>query len=374
MPIISRPFPLSLRRRRYSLLAASVSALAATVLATAAYAQDAGDAVKLDVIEVKGQGGEKGDGPVNAYAAKQSLTAIKTDTPISRTPQSIAVVTKDQMRDQNVQSVAEALRYTPGVLAEYRGASNVRDELFVRGFYDTPRYLDGMFLAGELSYAQVNPYLLELVELISGPASALYGQANPGGLLNMVSKKPTEGPLREVELSVGTNKYLSASFDISDKVPGNSALSYRIAGTGFRSDQQEDFTKKRGYAIAPSLTWSPDEDTKLTVLGGYQYEPHVGFRNFLDAAGTIDPIEGYGYVPRNFMVSDPNYEHFNREQAWIGFELEHAFNDTFTFRQKMRFHQTSMAHRTLVWGSATADPDTGANTLITRSASGGTDK
>ncbi|WP_435655770.1 TonB-dependent siderophore receptor [Brucella pituitosa] len=377
MLLVLRPDIRSLRQVRLLLLTAASTLIFAALQPAEygeAFAEEAAATIKLNVIEVKGRGGERGDGPVQGYVARQSLTATKTDTPIERTPQSIAVVTKDQMQDQSVQSVAEALRYTPGVFTEYRGASNLRDEVFARGFYYIPRYLDGMFLSGELSYAQINPYLLERVELISGPSSVLYGQANPGGILNMVSKKPTDGPLREIEVSAGTNKHVSASIDISDKVPGSDALSYRIVATGLSTDLQENYTKKRGYAIAPSLTWSPDADTKLTVLGGYQNEPHAGFRNFLDAAGTLTSIEGYGYVPRDFFVSDPNYEHFSREQAWIGAELEQTLNDTFTFRQRARYYEMNMSHRSLIWGSATADPVTGYATTITRSASGGTDK
>jgi iron complex outermembrane receptor protein len=199
--------------RRIMLLAA------ANVLALdAAGAQDQAAtqaSTALEAVVVDGAGGETGDGLVVGYVAKKTLTGTKTDTPIAKTPQSISVVAKDQIEDQHASSVAETLRYTPGVFTEYRGASNLRDELFVRGFYYVPKYLGGLFLGSDLSYVKIDPYLLERVELISGPASVLYGQANPGGIVTMVSKKPTDTPLTEVELSVGTDKYISAAFDIS---------------------------------------------------------------------------------------------------------------------------------------------------------------
>ncbi|MCF3642564.1 TonB-dependent siderophore receptor [Rhizobium sp. TRM95111] len=354
---------------------ASLAALvAAAVLlsVSGAAAQDSATGTQLETITVEGDADERGDGPVKGYVAKQSRISTKTDTPIAKTPQSVAVVSKQQMQDQQVQSVAEALRYTPGVFAEYRGASNLRDELFVRGFYYTPRYLDGLFLAGDISYAKVDPYLLERVELLLGPSSVLYGQANPGGLVNMVSKKPTDTPLHEVQFSVGTDSYLSAGVDVSDAVPGSESLSYRIVATGLSTDLQEDFTKQKTFAVAPSVTWSSDEDTKLTVLGGYQNEPDAGYRNFLDAAGTVFPIDGYGYVPRDLFISDPDFEHSSRTQAWVGYEFEQALGETFTFRQKARYHAVDWEHRTLTYGSTSTDPDTG-HTVITRSASGGTD-
>ncbi len=345
--------------------------MAAGLVGSPALAQESSTPIVLDTITIHG---EKGDGPVHGYVAKQSTAGTKTDTPLIKTSQSVAVVSKEQMEDLDVQSAAEALRYTPGVITEYRGASNLRDELFVRGFYYVPRYLDGLSFGADNSYAKLNPYLLERVELLSGPSSVMYGQSNPGGVMNMVSKKPTDTPLREVELTAGSRDHVGLSFDFSDKIPGSETLSYRIVGTGLTKHLQEDFTKQQTFAIAPSISWTPNDQTKLTILGGYQNEPHAGYRNFLDAAGTVFPIKGYGYVPRDFFVSDPNYERFTREQAWVGYQLEHVFNDTFTVRQNARYQSVQFEHHTLVWGSASVDPVTQAKTIISRGASGGTDK
>lgn len=359
----------SMGRRRIMLLAA-----ASVLTLNAAAAQDqsaAAGSTALEAVVVDGGGDETGNGPVQGYVAKKSLTGTKTDTPIAKTPQTIAVVAKEQMQDQHALSVAESLRYTPGVVTEYRGASNLRDEMFVRGFSYVPKYLDGLFLGGDLSYAKIDPYLLERVELISGPASVLYGQANPGGIVNMVSKKPTDEPLREAEISIGTDGYLSGGFDISDRF--DDAFGYRIAATGLKRDLQEDYAKQSSFAIAPSITWSPDEGTSLTVLGGYQNEPDAGFRNFLDAAGTVEPIPGFGFISPDFFVSDPDFERAERQQAWIGYEFKHEINDNLTFRQNARYHRTDWLHHTLVYGWLSADPVTGNNTILNRSARGGTD-
>ncbi|WP_024278673.1 TonB-dependent siderophore receptor [Xanthobacter sp. 126] len=317
---------------------------------------------------------ERGDGPVQGYVARQSLSGTKTDTPIAETPQSISVVPRQQMEDQQVESVAEALRYTPGVFSEYRGASNVRDEVIVRGFAYVPRYLDGMLLGGDVDYAKIYPYLLERVELLAGPSSVLYGQVNPGGIINMVSKKPIfDRPLREIELTVGNNMMFQGSFDFSDRIVGSDTLAFRIVGTGLSTNLQENFAKQQGIAVAPSLTWAPSPDTTLTILSGFEYEPDFGYRNFLDAAGTVWPIKGYGYVPRDFFVSDPNYETAERTQAWIGYEFEHKVSDALTLRQKLRYYWVDYDQYTLVWGWTSADPKTGANTVVHRTASGGGD-
>lgn len=331
--------------------------------------QEADSTITLDTVQVQG---ERGDGPVDGYIAQQSTAGTKTDTPIADTPMSISVVPRQQMEDQQAESVAEALRYTPGVFTEYRGASNLRDELFVRGFSYIPKYLDGLYFGGDLEYSKMYPYLLERVELISGPASVLYGQLNPGGLINMVSKKPTDTPYHSIELTAGTDNMFQGSFDLSDKLVGTDEWRYRIVGTGLTSDLQEDYAEQQGFAIAPSLTWTPDAQTTLTILAGYQYEPNAGFRNFLDAAGTLKPIDGYGYVQRDFFVSDPDWEDFDREQAWIGYEFERELNSVFTVRQKARYLWVDTLHHTLTWGSSSIDPTTG-EAMVSRAASGGTE-
>ncbi|MCB4769628.1 TonB-dependent siderophore receptor [Ancylobacter sp. Lp-2] len=363
--------------RSFSLFAGSSLLLRASLLGAtsliaigAAQAQETGSEIVLDTVQVQGSK-ERGDGPVDGYVAQQSTAGTKTDTPIADTPVSISVVPRQQIEDQQAESVAEALRYSPGVFSEYRGASNLRDEIFVRGFYYVPKYLDGLFFGGDLEYSKMYPYLLERVELISGPASVLYGQLNPGGLINMVSKKPTDEPFHQVELTVGTGNMFQGSFDLSDKLVGTDDWRYRIVGTGLTTDLQEDYAEQQGFAIAPSLTWTPDAQTTLTILAGYQYEPEAGFRNFLDAAGTLEPIEGYGYVSRNFFVSDPDWEDFNREQAWIGYEFERELNNVFTVRQKARYLWVDTLHHTLTWGSSSVD-DAG-EAWVSRNASGGTE-
>lgn len=346
---------------------------AVSLLAVSAAQAQESPAVALGTVNVDALD-ERGDGPVQGYVARQSLSGTKTDTPIAETPQSISVVPRQQMEDQQVESVAEALRYTPGVFSEYRGASNVRDEVIVRGFAYVPRYLDGMLLGGDADYAKIYPYLLERVELLAGPSSVLYGQVNPGGIINMVSKKPIfDHPLREVELTIGNNMMFQGSFDFSDRIVGSDTLAFRIVGTGLSTNLQENFAKQQGIAIAPSLTWAPSADTTLTILSGFEYEPDFGYRNFLDAAGTVWPIKGYGYVPRDFFVSDPNYETAERTQAWIGYEFEHKVSDALTLRQKLRYYWVDYDQYTLVWGWTSADPKTGANTVVHRTASGGGD-
>ena len=98
------------------------------------------------------------------------------------------------------------------------------------------------------------------------------------------------------------------------------------------------------------MSWAPSPDTTLAILSGHRWEPNSGFRNFLNADGPLRPIDGYGYLRRDFFVSDPNAEKAERTQAWIGYEVEHRVNDALTLRQKLRYSWLDREHRTLPLG------------------------
>lgn len=162
-------------------------------------------------------------GPAPTIAAKRSATATKTDTPIEKTPQSVSVVTRHEMEMRQPTTVKEALSYTPSVFST-RGSSTTYDVVTIRGFttsttVNTNQYLDGMKLQGN-NYSEVSmdPYFLERVEVMRGPTSVLYGNSNPGGIVSMVSKRPTTEPLKEVQFKMGTDNLWQTGFDFSDAI------------------------------------------------------------------------------------------------------------------------------------------------------------
>ncbi len=174
-------------------------------------------------------------GPAATIAARQSATGTKTDTPIQKVPQSISVVTAEEMALHQPKSVKEALSYTPGVSVGTRGASNTYDHLIIRGFaaegQSQNNYLNGLKLQGNFyNDAVIDPYMLERAEIMRGPVSVLYGKSSPGGLLNMVSKRPTTEPLKEVQFKAGTDSLFQTGFDFSDALDDDGVYSYRLTG------------------------------------------------------------------------------------------------------------------------------------------------
>lgn len=149
---------------------------------------------------------ERANGKIKGYVAKRNITATKTDSDILEAPQSVSVITRDQMTMQAVQSVGEALRYSAGIVAESNGPDPRADTIGVRGFsIGRDQYRDGLrnYAFSNQGGTVVEPFGLERVEVLRGPSSILYGQGAPGGIVNLVSKRPTDKPLHEVGVVLG---------------------------------------------------------------------------------------------------------------------------------------------------------------------------
>ena len=294
----------------------------------------------LPTVKVTGNRDNSRVGSADGYVPITAATATKTDTPLIETPQSVSVVTSDQMTAQGAQTVAEALRYTASVLPEIRGASAAgASYLFSRGFY-LEQYLDGARMPSDVSFGYAipsfDPYGLERIDIVHGPASVLYGQAAPGGVANLVSKQPTATPIHEVFVTTGSHNRMQAGVDLGGPVTTDGKLTYRFTATGLDTRTQVEGTRQKRIYIAPAVTWKPDENTTLTVLAKYQRDPDVGYYNFVPAVGSV-LFNPAGQISSHTNVGDPEFDHHSRTQLSVGYEFEHRFNPTWTFRQNTHY-------------------------------------
>eukprot|EP00913_Durusdinium_trenchii_P026951 g25286.t1 len=268
----------------------------------------------------------------DGYVAKSDRIGTKVDTEIVRIPQAISVVTQDQIEDQKPRTLNESLSYTAGANPNTFGYDSRYDAFYLRGF---PSYYTGMFRDGLKQYNgpsawfRTEPYGLEGVTVLKGPASSLYGVSGPGGIVNMVTKRPKDEPYREVETTIGENGRYQAGFDVSGPADDEGTFLYRLTALGRKSD-----THIHGYPddtlyVAPAFTWKRDEDTKLTVLGELSRSV-TGGTAFYD-----NPT--YGTVSRTY-AGDPDWNDFTTKQGRIGYEFEHRLNEVVTLRQNLRYH------------------------------------
>ncbi|KXF76391.1 ferrichrome-iron receptor [Paramesorhizobium deserti] len=310
------------------------------LLSSPLQAQENGTPIQLQQITVEsGEGGEaSATGPVKGFVPENTATGSKTDTPIEQIPQAVSVVGREEMDDLGAQKVDEALRYTAGVFAQPFGPDFDTNWLYIRGFDATQSgtYLDGLqnFSYGFGGFL-IDSFGLERIEVLKGPASALYGGANPGGMVNYISKRPTGERLRYVEAGINSfgNGYMG--FDIGDKA--SDVVDYRINGIIAGGDGYTDFEKDFRGVISPSISWSPDAATKLTVLANYTHldGTHNGGA-FLPYFGTVVDAP-FGKISRKRNFTEPSIDSYDREQASIGYELEHTFENDWTVRQNLRY-------------------------------------
>ncbi len=312
---------------------------------------DDSDAVQLDPITV-GARAESPVGPDQGFVADRTVTGTKTDTPLIENPQSISVITRDQLDARAVQNVGEALQYTAGVRANTQSESSGLggSNIVVRGFGgdgtaggSNNEYLNGLRIRGtNFAVGGFEPYLFERIEVLKGPSSVLYGQGTPGGVVNHVSKRPTSESFYELQGEVGSFDRREGAFDFGGPIDEEGQFAYRLTGLAFDTDAQTDFTSRERKVIAPALNWQPSNDTSLTILTHYQDDDFEGgFVNRVPAFGSVFPNPN-GEIPDDFYQGDPNFNDWDRQAYSFGYEFEHRFNDTWTVRQNTRYMRNDL--------------------------------
>lgn len=282
-------------------------------------------------------------GPVSGYVATRSVSATKTDTSLLETPQSISVIGREQMNAQAVQNVGEALRYTTGVLAEEYGGNDMRiDRFMVRGFSSTMPYLDGLSTASRytLLSENVDTFGLERVEVLLGPSSVLYGQNVPGGLVSLVSKRPTETPFGEISLQTGSYGRVQTAVDFGGPIGNDGTLFYRLTGLTRDAGTQTDDVGTKRYYLAPALTWKPSGMTSITFMAKLQRQEDGYSAQNLPAVGTLYASPN-GQIPVSRFTGEPSLNFVNRTQSSVGYSLEHKFSDDWKLTQNLRWSNTS---------------------------------
>lgn len=300
-----------------------------------------GSTLNLSPTNITGQLSENAWGPVDGYVATRSGTATKTDTPILEIPQTVNVVTADQIAVQGARNLTQALRYTPGVDTNgYTDRNTIADEVASRGFAPTLLYLDGAYLpyAGSLGGApQIDPYTLERIEVLKGPASVLYGQNQPGGMINMDSKRPTTEARHQVKFGIGSYDRVNGALDFSGPIDEAKTLSYRLIALARNGNEMVDHATDSRTLLAPSLTWAPNDDTALTVYVQLQRDKSLADYQALPAIGTLYRNSQGKHIDRDTFLGDSDWNNYIRDQYVLGYDFSHAFNDNLEYRQTARY-------------------------------------
>lgn len=287
-------------------------------------------------------------------------TGTKTDTPLLETPQTITVIDNEELTRRNALSINQALGYVAGVAANQRGGTvNRYDQLLLRGFAPGI-YLDGMrLIAGPYSTPQTDFNRIDQVDIVKGPASVLYGNSTPGGLVNLTSKTPEAEAFGRVELQAGNYNALRAVADVNQPLTEDGTLRVRVVGGWQKADGFTHDTESERYHISPMLTFAPGPDTSLTLIAAYQHAPSGGGYSGVPAHGTVLPNPN-GAIPLHINTGDPGYERYNHKQKAITALFRHDFDAHLSFRSNFRYQNNTLSYRQIyVAGYATTG--TGAN-------------
>ncbi|AEF92114.1 TonB-dependent siderophore receptor [Delftia sp. Cs1-4] len=279
-----------------------------------------------------------------SYVGSGRSASTKLDTPLIETPRSISIVTQEQLQNQAPKSIEQALSYTAGVSTEVTGADLRMTGAIIRGFSDgSSYYKDGLrqFSAG--TYGSWNDEIDELdsIEVIKGPASVLFGQGRPGGVINVVSKKPEADHVNSLGLSYGRYQRAQATADLGGALDASGDLLYRLNLKARDSDGRTVGSRDDRISIAPSLRWNLSGRTHLTVLGSYSRERGTP-KSWWPSLFTYPQIKD---LPAHLTAGDPSFDRFDRDTRSLGYEFSHQTDSGWQLTQNLRYSTIDIDYR-----------------------------
>jgi iron complex outermembrane receptor protein len=281
---------------------------------------------------------QEGDIVITArhFVPQGSATATKSDIPLIQTPQSVSVITRDQIDLLNFIDAQQAVRYTAGAFGENYGPDARYDFVTVRGF--TPKqYIDGLAVPATttISAVGVDLYAFQSLDILKGPASVLYGAAPPGGILNETSRRASSVFDGEAEIKGGTNSFFQGATTITG--PVSRFLDVRATALYRDSKGDIDFQHNKRLLLSPTATLKIGNDTRLTGLFYYQHDRNLGGNGgFLPVYGTLLPSPTGLKISRSTNLDSPNTL-FKRNQWGAGYDFEHRFAKGVVFHSNTKW-------------------------------------
>lgn len=274
------------------------------------------------------------------YVGTQAQAATKSDTPVAEAQQSVSVITVDQARDQGARTLGEALSYSAGVAPQPYGGDLRFDNPVVRGFDGArAQYVNGLRQGRYFGGVAYELYGMQQVEVVRGPASALYGSGSPAGIVNQVQKRAQDHDFGEAGIGYGSHGSNRLFFDV------NKARSDRLATrlTGIVSDtrqQIDDVDNERRY-LAGALRWSPGEATTVDVLLSYTRDSPITPVGVPYGLAQADD----GKDLRKVNLAMPGWDESDREMWSLGVETSHEFANGWKLQQGFRYESLNWAYQ-----------------------------
>jgi len=325
---------------RCSLLVVTALLSALTPPSRADRAADAvqmSDPVQLNALEIRSDRARDEN-----YKADRSRIGTKTDTALQDVPQSLTVVTSEQILDQQMTSIADVVRYVPGV-SSHQGENN-RDQLIFRGNSSSADF----FLNGVRDDVQYyrDLYNLDRVEVLRGPNAMVFGRGGGGGVINRATKEADFSPLHELTLQGGSFDFRRASLDFNQPLTRQAA--FRFNGVDEDSGSFRRFVTMQREGLNPTFTFQPAKRTRLTLSYEYLHDTRVADRGITSFQGR--PAD----VPIETYFGNPADSHVHANVNLVTAALEHRAGNL-TLRQRTMFGDYDRGYQNFVPGAVTPD-------------------
>lgn len=284
------------------------------------------------------------------YVPQSGQSANKSNIPLIETPQSVSVISRDQIDLLNFIDAQQAVRYTAGVQGENYGPDLRYDFITVRGF--TPKqYIDGLAapISTTIYSVGVDLYAFDSFDVLKGPASVLYGNAPPGGIYNQTSRRAADAVSGEISAKYGEDDYKQIAGTLTG--PISDTLSVRLTSLYRDRDAERDLVRARRFLVAPTATLKLGTATTVTALAYHQRDSVRGDTNgFLPVFGTLLPNPN-GQIARSTNLGDPN-NLARRRQTAIGYDVRHAFSNNVQFTSNAKWNRYNEQTPQGIYGGA----------------------
>nr|WP_138498423.1 TonB-dependent siderophore receptor [Nostoc sp. PA-18-2419] len=261
-------------------------------------------------------------GEQDGYRVPDATTATKTDTPLRDIPQSIQVIPRQIIDDQKTIRLRDILQNVSGVTPG-AGYQNSFDRVRIRGFTQETTFRDGI----RDNFPSTDFANVERVEVLKGPASVLFGQTEPGGIINLVTKQPLSDPYYNLDLDVGNYAFYRSALDLSGPLNTDKTLLYRLNVAYENAGSFRDFISSKNIFVAPVIAWKLSKNTDLNLFLEYNnrdYKPDRGVLAIGDRPGS---------VPINRFFGEPSINEGTTTNYKFGYNLEHRFSQNWQLRQ-----------------------------------------
>ncbi|MBH3430136.1 TonB-dependent siderophore receptor [Pseudomonas alkylphenolica] len=275
---------------------------------------------------------ETATGPVQGYRATRSSTATKTDTDIRDTPQSIAVVPSQVLEDLNSTRIDRALDFAGGVSRQNNFGGLTFLNYSVRGFTTGELYKNG-FAVNRGSYSAPDTSSIERIEVLKGPAASLYGRGDPGGLVNIVTKRPEAYAFSQFKVSAGSWDRYRSSLDVNTPLSDDASVLSRVNVAVEDNGSFRDYVGSERRIVSPSLSWQLSPETRLSIDSEFSRTESVFDRGIAAVNNELGPVS------RSSFFGEPNDGRIRNDNQTLDLTLEHSLNDSWTLRLANHYTQ-----------------------------------